>query len=156
LKTSFAFCSPMLYLMFAGSDPSRHFRAGLLFMPSLRGLASFPDPLPALPCRPIVYAVPSGLASFPDPSRHFRAGLLFMPSLRDSYRSRIPSRHFRAGLLIMPSLRDSYHRTRRKGTPRDVTDTSSRALRLVMGSFRSGKRPVCHFFLRKTKNEPQQ
>jgi hypothetical protein len=44
---------------------------------------------PALPCRALDYAVPSGLASFPDPTRHSRAGLSIMPSLRDSPHSRI-------------------------------------------------------------------
>jgi hypothetical protein len=91
--------------------PSRHSRAGLLFMPSLRDFLAFGvRAFPALPCRAFDYAVPAGLLALGvslhgTPVPRF---CLCRPSGTPRVR-RESSRHSRAGLLIMPSLRDSSH-----------------------------------------------
>jgi hypothetical protein len=108
-------------------DLTRHFRAGLQIVPSLRDSpelryltgTSVPGyrlcrpfgtrlrSYPALPCRATDCAVARDSPELRDLTRHFRAGLQIVPSLRDSLGLRDPTRHFRAGLQIVPSLRDS-------------------------------------------------
>jgi hypothetical protein len=45
-------------------EEARHSRAGLLIVPSLRDSSHSPWASPALPCRAIDYAVPTGLLAF--------------------------------------------------------------------------------------------
>src|ERR1700744_3796093 len=72
-------CQPNVYCAVPfGTRPyafsTRHFRAGLRAVPSLRdsSLCLF---YPALPCRAPGCAVPTGLVPMPFLPRHFRAGL---------------------------------------------------------------------------------
>jgi hypothetical protein len=118
---------------------TRHFRAGLQAVPSLRdspsypypypalpcratgcavptGLASYPYPYPALPCRAAGCAVPSGLASYPYPYPALPCRVQAVTSLRDSPHTLILTRHFHAGLQAVPSLRDSPHTLSLPGT----------------------------------------
>ena len=84
-----------------GVVPSPHSRAGLLMMPSLRDSSHSPWSFPALQCRAIDYAVPTGLLAFGVvlPALPCRAIDYAVPTGLLAFGVGLPL-HSRAGLLI--------------------------------------------------------